>query len=541
MRDWRSLHHSEWTRAERNMYFIENAVVVPEGRLAGKMMKLALFQEVLIYSIYDNPNQIDEVILSMGRKNGKTGLISALVLLHLDGPEALQNSRIVSGANSLTQASEVFRFVSLSSRNSLILAPRINTTESRKMATGLYANTEYKALSAEGKTAHGGNPVLTILDETGQIKGPSSEFIDAMTTAGGAYQNPMIINISTQAPNDIAYLSTKIDYARQYNPDNMVCHCYCADQDAELDDEEQWQFANPALGIFKDREYMRKQAVQAMRSPARRNAFKNLQLNMRVMSYQSLIDPDEWAQRNESMPNENSDKPAALDSSMMITAGLDLSRTTDLTAFVLNGEDSNGVHHIYPMFWIPRGTMNAREEAERILYETWEQEGYINVVDGNIIDYEYIVADIAEMIDDLGLKPVDINKVAFDRWRIDDFAKHLAEYGLGVWTETDYNGDKILTEYGQGFKDMSPAIDALETAILNRKIRHGNHPVMNMCIFNAIPTTDPAGNRKMDKNKSTGRIDGAVALANSFGVSRSIDTISSSEQIDDYINNMLMG
>lgn len=541
VRDWRNIHYEEWTRAERNMYWIENAVVVPEGKLAGKPIKLALFQEVLIYAIYDNPNQIDEVILSMARKNGKTGLISALVLLHLDGPEAIMNSRIVSGANSRKQAAEVFRFVRLSSDLSPVLSNRIIKTESKNMATGLAAGTEYTAMSAEAKTAHGGNPFITILDETGQVKGASSEFIDAMTTAGGAYDGAMIFNISTQAQNDIAYLSTKIDYAKRYQPKNVVCHVYAADPDAELDDEEQWLYANPAMGLFKDKEYISKQAEQAMRSPARRNAYKNLQLNMRTLSYESFIDPDEWTERSEKNPNPNAKKPIPLSSDMKITAGLDLSKTTDLTAFVVKGEDGAGVSHVYPMFWIPSGTLEAREEAERTLLSAWAQEGYLTVIDGNIIDYEIVVQGIAQKIQEWGLVPTDFDAVGFDRWRIDDLAKFLPEYGLEAWLTKGVDGTSILREHGQGFKDMSPAIDALETSILKRTIRHGNHPLLNMCMFQAIPTTDPAGNRKLDKNKSTGRIDGAIALAMSYGVARAIDNTDVSAKIDEYLNNIIMG
>jgi phage terminase large subunit-like protein len=93
--------------------------------------------------------------------------------------------------------------------------------------------------------------------------------------------------------------------------------------------------------------------------------------------------------------------------------------------------------------------------------------------------------------------------LAFDRWRINDLKRELDAIGCNVQLEP----------HGQGFKDMSPAVDIVERLVIQRKLRHGAHPVLQWCAANAVVTRDPAGGRKFDKAKSTGRIDALVALA----------------------------
>ena len=121
---------------------------------------------------------------------------------------------------------------------------------------------------------------------------------------------------------------------------------------------------------------------------------------------------------------------------------------------------------------------------------------------GASIDYGFVAAEMAEILADL-----DVRAVAFDRWRIDVFKKELDAIGC----------DLPMIPHGQGFKDMSVAIDALEAELLNKRIAHGGHPVLQMCIANATVARDPAGGRKFEKSRSTGRIDGAQALAQAFG------------------------
>ena len=195
------------SRAARVIRFIEAFCLTPDGAHVGKPMVLAEFQKAFIHSVYDNPTGTRRAILSVSRKNGKSGLIAGLLLVHLVGPEAKQNSQLVSGAMSRDQAALVFNLAAKMVQLSPKLSAIVRIVPSGKRLIGLPLNTEYRALAADGKTAHGLSPVLAILDEIGQVRGPQSDFIDAITTSQGAHDAPLLIAISTSAANDNDLLS----------------------------------------------------------------------------------------------------------------------------------------------------------------------------------------------------------------------------------------------------------------------------------------------------------------------------------------------
>ena len=174
------------TRGEKVIDFCQKFCLVPEGDHVGKPVVLAPFQKEFILAVYDNPHVTDTAILSIARKNAKTGTIAFILLAHIIGPEAKQNSRIVSGAMSREQAAEVYNLASKCVLISPKLRDKIRIIPSSKKLVGLLMGVEYQAISAEGKTAHGKSPILAILDEVGQVRGPQSDFIDAITTAQGA-------------------------------------------------------------------------------------------------------------------------------------------------------------------------------------------------------------------------------------------------------------------------------------------------------------------------------------------------------------------
>ncbi len=200
------------TRGERVIAFVERYCLVPEGTLLGKPVRLLAFQRKFILDVYDNPAGTSRAYLSIARKNGKTGLIACLLLAHIVGPEAYQNGRIVSGARSRKQAAEVFNYAAKMVMMSPELTKLARIVPSAKMIVGLAKNVEYQASSAEAKSAHGGSPILAILDEVGQIKGPTDDFVEAIETSQGAYEGKaMLFAISTQAATDNDLFSRWID------------------------------------------------------------------------------------------------------------------------------------------------------------------------------------------------------------------------------------------------------------------------------------------------------------------------------------------
>ena len=181
--------------------------------MVGKPVRLEGFQKRFVLEVYDNPDGTSEGILSIARKNGKSALIACLLLAHLVGPEARLNSQIVSGARSRKQAAIVFNLAHKMILLSRDLRPLVRIIPSAKSLIGLARNVTYEALSAEAGTAHGLSPVLAILDELGQVRGPQDDFVEAIETASGAYDDALRLIISTQAPTDADMLSIKIDDA----------------------------------------------------------------------------------------------------------------------------------------------------------------------------------------------------------------------------------------------------------------------------------------------------------------------------------------
>lgn len=480
------------SRAARVIEFIERYCLVPDGASVGQPLVLAAFQREFIEAIYDNPHGTRRAILSVARKNGKSGLIAGLLLAHLVGPEAKQNTQIASGALSKEQAALVFNLACKMVQLSPKLSSLVKIIPSGKRLIGLPLNTEYKALAADGKTAHGLSLSLAILDEIGQVRGPQSDFIDAITTSQGAHEAPLLIAISTQAANDADLLSQWIDDARASQDKRIVCHVYAAPAGCDLLDEAAWKAANPALGTFRSLDDLREQLTQAQRMPSMANSAMNLLLNMRVSTVSPFISPDVW--KSCAGPVLPFDGP--------VWCGLDLSARLDLTAMVIVGQIDD-VWHVQAHFWCPESGIEDRSRRDRAPYSTWARQGLLRTTPGASVDYEHVATDIAEILADL-----DVQAIAFDRWRVDLLKKEFDRLGV----------DLPLVEHGQGFRDMSVALDALEAELLNGRIAHGGNPVLTMCAANAVVTKDPAGGRKLDKAKATGRIDGLQALAMSMGI-----------------------
>ena len=502
------------TRGERVIAFISRYCHVPSGAQVGKPIKLEPFQKRFILAVYDNKTGTKRAYLSIGRKNGKTALIACILLAHLVGPEAKRNAQIVSGALSREQAAIVYDLASKMVAQSPELREIIREVPSSKKLIGIPLNTEYRAISAEGKTAHGLSPILAILDELGQVRGPQSDFVDAITTSQGAHDAPMLMVISTQAPNDGDLLSIWLDDAASSKDKRIVSHVYEGAKDCDLTDKDAWKAANPALGKFRSLPDVKEQAERASRMPSFEPTFRNLVLNQRVEMMAPFISRGVWIAN--SLPAEDD-----VFYTEPVYVGLDLSAKTDLTAMVMMAYRERW--HVKAYFWTPAKGLADRAKRDRAPYTVWEQQGFIRAIPGASIDYESVARDIADVLADC-----DVQSVAFDRWRFDLLKKEFDELSL----------DLPLVPFGQGFKDMAPAIDRLEELLLNEQIAHGANPVLTMCMDNARVEQDAAGNRKLNKAKATGRIDGAVALCMATGVMHMQEA---TENFDLFIYNPISG
>lgn len=477
--------------------FVETFCVVPEGRGVGKPMRLMPWQKDFLRKVFDNPHGTRRAILSVGRKNAKTTLIAALMLAYLIGPLATQNSQVFSGALSREQAALVFGLMAKMIRLHADLAAHIVVRDTARELLCTLTGVKYRALSADASTAMGTSPVAFVFDELGQVFGPHCLLFDALHSGQGAHANPIEFVISTQAANDGDALSLMIDDARRSNDPHTVCEVHEAPESCDLLDESAWALANPAIDVILERGYLRQLAEEASRLPSREPSFRNLILNQRVQAHAPFISRALWV--------KNATPPKPYDGNGPVFGGLDLSGTTDLTALVLVWR-SQGIWQVQPHFWTPQEGLAERARRDFADYVNWHKQGHLRTTPGKSLDYDSVSRDMLEILSDF-----NVQALAFDRWRIDQLKAALAREGGNALAEK-------MVPFGQGFQGMAPALEAFEAEVLNGRIAHGNHPVLAYCVANATTVTDPAGNRKLDKSRSSGRIDGAVALAMAMGI-----------------------
>lgn len=486
--------------------WIESHCIIPEGKLVGQPVKLTRPQKEWLALIYDRDTRL--FILSMGRKNGKTAFSAMIVLLHLVGPMHARNSQIFSAAQSRDQAAILFTLAAKMVRQSPTLSQYVGIRDTAKQLYCTELGTLYRALSAEASTAYGLSPALVIHDEDGQVRGPRSELFEALETAAGAQESPLSIVISTQAPTDADHLSLLIDDATAGGDPRTVVKLYTADENLDPFSDEAIRQANPHFDVFMNKKEVRSQAETARRMPSAENAFRNLVLNQRVNLTAPAFSKSVWeACAGPINPLVFQSRPVYL--------GLDLSFVNDLTACVAIACDDNGVWHVQPRFWAPTVGLRERAHRDRVPYDVWARSGLITLTPGASVDFAFVAAELRKM-----QETMKVARLAFDRWGIKFLAPELARQDVTIPMEP----------FGQGFQSMSPAFTALETEVLNVKLRHGGNPVLRMCAANAIIKMDEAGGRKLDKSKDTGRIDGMVALVMAMGVARSTATTKANEK-----------
>jgi phage terminase large subunit-like protein len=473
--------------------WIETNCRIPEGRDVGNLVRLRPWQKKFICRIFDNPVGTRRAIFSVGRKNAKTALSAFILLCFLCGILAKRNSQLYSTAQSRDQAALIFSLAAKIVRMSPELIDHVVIRDTAKQLACPELGTLYRALSAETSTAYGLSPSLTIHDELGQVKGPRSELYEALETATGAQDNPLSIIISTQAPTDADLLSILIDDAQAQNDPRTICELYTAPIDDDPFAEETIRKANPALGDFLNKREVMSMARDASRMPAREAEFRNLILNQRVAASKPFVSRSTWQACGAEVKDVRN---------VPCYAGLDLSSVSDLTAFVKIGMIDN-VWQVHPMFWLPGNGLAEKSRLDHVPYDLWAEHGFLMPTPGPTVSYEYVAAFLKTQFEQY-----DIRKLGFDRWNMKHLKPWLEKAGFSV----QFIEDRFV-EFGQGTQSMSPALRDLEAAILDRALAHGNHPVLAMCATCAVVEGKDDANRKLSKNKSTGRIDGMVALA----------------------------
>jgi phage terminase large subunit-like protein len=493
------------SRAERVCHFIES-LPVSSGPLAGSLFKLRPWQRKFIKAVYATDKQgrriVRTAVLSMGRANGKTTLAAMLGLCHLAGPEAESRGEVYSAANDRFQAGRIHSEMAAIIERVPWLDDRVSIKRFTKELEDV-GGTEsiYAALSRESGTKMGMAPSAVIYDELGQTEG--RDLLDALDTAMGKRAEPLMIVISTQAARDEAPLSTLIDYGLRIQRGEIVdpsfhLTLYTAPEDADPWKQATWKLANPALGDFRSLVDVKRLALQAQRMPAAEASFKNLILNMRCEATAQFLNMSVWKTCGGEVDITSlQGRPCY--------AGLDLGATRDMSALVLVFAGERGEFDIIPYCWLPGESLLEAQDRDHMPYGVWAHQGHLLTFPGRSTDSKAVALKIAELHG-----RYQIRALAYDRWRIQDLERELGAIGCNV----------PLVPFGQGFRDMAPAVDALERLIEEGKLRHAGHPVLAMAAANAKTEMDAAGNRKLSKRRSTGRIDPLVALAMALGVTK---------------------
>jgi phage terminase large subunit-like protein len=495
--DWRD---AKPPMPERVIAFVEE-LPITSGILAGQTMRLRDWQKDFILAVYGPQEEgrrlVRTALLTLPRKNGKTQLAAALALAHLCGPCSEMRGQIYSAASDRNQASLIFREMTAIIERVPWMADRMNIRSFNKLIEDSVNGSTYEALSSDARKAHGLSPSFVVCDEVAQWRG--RELYDNLLSGMDARAEPLTVAIGTQAASDQNLMSELVDYGQKIlggEVDDPTFHAtiYRAPDDCDPWDESVWRSCNPALGDFKALAGMRAQATQARRVPAKAGAFKNLHLNMRIDAEVRFIAPDDWKACGEPVNTESLYRRPCW-------AGLDLSSVDDLTALVLHFPDDGGA--VVQFFWLPQENIHMLEHGARVPYRAWADQGLIELTPGRAIDYRFVARRLAQVASDY-----DLRAIAYDRWKIDALQRILDEEGIRL----------PLVPWGQGYKDFSPAVDALEAAILDGRLRHGNNPVLTWNMSNACLETDAAGNRKLSKKRSREKIDGVVALCMAMGL-----------------------
>ena len=483
-------------KAKRAVTFI-NALKHTKGKWRGVPFELLPWQDKIINDVFgtvkeNGYRQYNTAYVEIPKKMGKSEL-AAGVALYLTCGDGEWGAEVYGCASDRQQASIVFDVAVDMVEQCPALKKRIKPVMSVKRLVYKPTNSYYQVLSSEAFTKHGLNVHGVIFDELHSQ--PNRELFDVMTKGSGdARTQPLFFLITTAGTdrNSICFeqhqKAVDILEGRKIDP-TFYPVIYGIEDTDDWTDERNWYKANPSLGHTVDIEKVRAAFLSAKENPAEENLFRQLRLNQWVKQSTRWMQMEKW---------DACDEVINLDTLIgrECYAGLDLSTTLDLTAFVLVFPPRNDTEKyiIVPYFWIPEENLQLRVRRDHVPYDVWEKQGQLQMTEGNVIHYGFI----EKFIEDLGMK-YHILEIAFDRWGAVQMVQNLEGMGFTV------------VPFGQGYKDMSPPTKELMKLTLEKKLAHGGHPVLRWMMDNVFVRQDPAGNIKMDKEKSTEKIDGAVA------------------------------
>jgi len=508
-------YHFDAVAGQVAVDFIETYITHVKGELGGKPFLLLDWEKEFVCNLFGWKDKetgfrrYREAFVFVPRKQGKSPL-GAAIALYLLIVDREPGAELVSVAADREQARAIFDTARFMVKQNDELDELVSAY--RNAIVAKQGAAVYKVVSSEAGSKHGGNLHAALFDELHAQK--DRELYDVIQTSFGARRQPLLISFSTAGYDRESICYEVYTTAKQVS-EGIVQRdwFYPVIFEAELEDdwtsEETWKKANPSLGHTVKIDYLRQEFEKAKSSPAYQNTFRRLYLNMWTSQETRWLDMAAWDACGEDLIDEK-----LLEGSVCY-GGLDLASVSDIAAFVLDfpnepGEDE--MHTWIPRLFVPEAKLTDPAFKDRDIYKAWVDQSYMIATPGNVIDYDYILNEI-----ELLSERYYIKEIAFDRWGATQISQTLTNMG------------HTLIGFGQGYVSMSPPTKEIERLVLNRRLRHGGHPVLRWMADNVMTTQDAAGNIKPDKAKSRQKIDGIVAgiMATDRGLRHATEQVAS--------------
>lgn len=491
--------------------------------IKGKNIELLVFQFEICTDILcvkrrsDNLRRFREAHINIPRKNGKSFII-ALIITYLYFFKTEYGAEYIITANTTKQASLLYDSIKHFIDESP-LKKKCKITDSKKMIYRKDENSYLRVLSSDAKNADSYADFVFCLDEIHEA--PDQKLYDKLKTGQGIFDEPLGITITTASSGENPlnletelYKYSKAIESGEYKDDSFYYAIFEATDKCDIMDESEWFKSNPALGKFRKYEDLKNLALRAVQSKIREASFRRLFLNQHVSSEQdNAINMMLWKQCLRSYKYEEIKQ-------LPSWCGLDLSSSQDITAFVqvfYNEEKDKFI--VYPHLFTPKGTLFDREERDKVPYRMWSEQGYINALDSNFINFRQLHGFIKST--------ENIRQILFDRWG-------------SPATQSELEKDFDVIGFGQGFRSMSPVINEFENLLIDGRIEIVDNPVFNWMAKNVVAVLDDAGNIKYSKAKSKNKIDGIIAMLMGLhgAIQEQPQKINYSGLMDDYLKIM---
>lgn len=479
------------------------------GEFEGVPFELLEWQKFIIGSLFgwkssDGYRRFRVAFIESGKGSGKSPL-SAGVGLYMLTADGESRAEVYAAAKKKDQAKVLFRDAVAMVEQSPALNDRLvmgGGTEKNNIAY-LAKGSFFRPISSEdrGKGQSGPRPHCALLDEIHEHS--TNAMVEFMRAGTKGRRQALIFMITNSGSDRESVCYDYHDYgakvaAGELEDDSFFSYiCALDENDDPFKDPECWGKANPSLGITFTDKYLEEQVRQAKGMPSKQNIVLRLNFCRWTDSDSAWIGRQAWEAIEHNLDIEDYYGQKAY-------GGLDLSAKLDLTAKAIVFPQEDGSYHAFLDFWKPKDTLMEREEKDRVPYSAWARDGYLHTTPGKSVNYSFVAKFIGDEISN-----INYETIAYDRWRIEDLRRELDEEGVDV----------ELSEFGQGFKDMAPAIDFLEELILNEKLKVNANPILKWNVASAVIEEDAAGNRKFSKRRATGRIDGLIALTQALAVS----------------------